>query len=90
MVTWLKAKLIAGGAILLTIVAAIARFRVVKGQRDRAIEARDAFEAQVREQRKNEESDNRIDIEYDEIERQADEDLANGQMPDNIRRRNNY
>lgn len=88
---WLKWKprLIAAGIFLLTVLAAIARHKYVLDRLDKAIEAKEAAEREVKERRAIDRSDAEIESKYSDLEREAERDLKAGKMPDVIRHRNN-
>ena len=86
----LKAKAVAAGAFLLGVIAFFLRFKVVKHQRDKYREHADIYRNQVRQKQRIDEIDAEIELDYSELERQADEDIKRGEMPSNIRDINDW
>ncbi len=86
----IKAKLIAFGAASLAVIGFFLRLKVVTAQRDKArIKAKTAEKA-AKQLGEVIESDAEIEGEFSELEREAEDDIENGEMPDNIRNRNQF
>ena len=85
-----KAKLIAFGAALLTLLAFFARFKWVEKQRDTAIKQRDAAVARADQAEDIAEIDTELENEFAERRRESDRESEDGKMPDHIRRRNDF
>ena len=78
-----------GGA-LLAFAALIARNLMLKGQRNRARDNARAYKAQAEQAQKIDEVEAEIELEYSDLEREAKKDIKAGNMPSNIRNRNDY
>jgi len=91
-VSWLtlKAKLYTAAGFFLAFLAAVFRFKYVKGQRDKYKRHAETYEAQLHQKKQIEEVEQEINLDYADIEREAERDLDSGQMPDNIRDRNTF
>lgn len=86
----LKARLLAFGAAILTVIGFIFRFRYVKGQRDRFRQEASDAKAALEYQQAVIESDAEIEAEYSDLKREADRDIADDKMPANIRNPNDF
>lgn len=86
----IKAKLLGFGALLLTIAAFFFRFQQVKDQRDRARESHKKEKARANQAEKINEVEDQLDQEYSDLKRESERDIKNGEMPTNIRDRNDF
>lgn len=90
MLGMLKAKLLAGGVLLLSVLAFFFRFKQVKAQRDRAIVHKDIAEASVRRQKVNMEKEAKIDAQTVSRRVEILKEIENDEVPDNIANPNDF
>lgn len=82
----LKAKLIAAGAFLLSVLAFFLRLKVVTNQRDKAREKAEKYQAWSERQQATSLLDSEIESEYSELKRQEND----GKVPDNLSKPNDF
>lgn len=87
---WLYTRFAAIGAALAAIAIAVARYFQVKAQRDSARAERDYLDAVVDERKAFDEIEAEVDAEYSDLKRESERANKNGEMPRNIRDRNDY
>ena len=89
---WLtiKAKLIGAVAIVLTVAGFLLRMDIVTKQRDKARKKADRATARANEAENIVKIDAEIESEISELERESDRAIESGEMPGNIRNRNQF
>ena len=73
-------------AFLLSVFAFIFRFQMVKRQRDKAITRANVAESVVRRQLVIEEAESEIALEFDGLQKEAQEALKNDEIPEHLRK----
>ncbi len=81
----LKAKLIALGAILLTVLGFFLRLKIVTKQRDRAKQKAAKYKAWSERQTQTAEVEAEIENKYSDLKREVKKDLKNEVIPDHLR-----
>ena len=81
----LKAKLVALGAIALTVLGFFLRLKVVTRQRDKAKDKAAKYQAWSERQTKTSEVEAEITSKYSDLERTAKQDLKDEIIPDHLR-----
>ena len=81
----LKAKLIAFGAILLTVLGFFLRLKIVTKQRDKAKQAAAKYKSWSERQTQTAEADAEIESKYSDLKREVKQDLKNEVIPDHLR-----
>ena len=81
----LKAKLIALGAALLTVLGFFLRLKVVTNQRDKAKQKAAKYQAWSERQAKSLAVDAEIASKYSDLEREAKQDLKDDEIPSHLR-----
>ena len=86
----LKSKLLALGGFILAVLTVVLRMNMLKDQRDKAREKAKIAQAQAVAAKKTLQEDEKIDQQVDEQRKKSNEAIDNGEMPDNIRNRNDF
>ncbi|KKL77713.1 hypothetical protein LCGC14_2032130 [marine sediment metagenome] len=81
----LKAKALALGAILLTVLGFFLRLKIVTKQRDKAKQKAAKYQAWSERQTKTAEVEAEIESKYSDLKRATKQDLKNDEIPDHLR-----
>jgi hypothetical protein len=85
MLAGLQAKLLGLGAFALSVFAFLFRFKMVKKQRDKALERASSAEMVVIRQKVTQEREAEMDLEFDGLQTEAKEALQNDEIPEHLR-----
>ena len=85
MLAGLKAKALALGAIVLTVLGFFLRLKIVTKQRDKAKQTAAKYKSWSERQTKTTEADAEIESKYSDLKRATKQDLKNDEIPDHLR-----
>ncbi len=81
----LKAKALAAGALLLTVLGFFLRLKIVTKQRDKAKQTAAKYKSWSERQTQTAEADAEIESKYSDLKRATKQDLKNEVIPDHLR-----
>ena len=90
MLATIKAKLIGAGAVLLGVLAVIFRMKSLKRRAEKAERRAAEQEVKANEYQGRDEIRTELDQQFSDLERERQRDVKQGDMPRNIRNRNDY